>query len=145
MKNRFRILTLLMGVLLLVMIMPLFGRNSGSGQTGYTELSQLEGKTIGIQVGTGCDDTVFNKLEKADVIQYSTKYDLINALYAGKIEAFVMDEPIIQYLMRTHPRLTYINDPLDVFDYAYMFSDRNSSLQLWEQLSAYIQIGRAHV
>lgn len=141
MKRKSSILTLI----LLVVLFALYQLNACSSAAGsrdnegYTELSQLEGKKIGIQVGTGCDDTAFKKLKQAEIIQYSTKYDLINALFSGRIDAFIMDEPMIEYLSRTNPQLTYIADPLDVFDYAYMFSERPDSKQLCARMSAFIK------
>ena len=54
------------------------GQNSAS-TTGYTSLSQLNGKRIGVQTGTSFDKAVFEQLPDAEVSYYNTKADLISA------------------------------------------------------------------
>ena len=72
----------------------------------FISLFQLEKARIGIQTGTSFDASVKKKLPGARVEYYNSKADLVAALSTHKIDAFVVDEPVAQILVREYDGVT---------------------------------------
>ena len=81
----------------------------------YTGIDQLDGTRIGVQTGTGFDRMVTDRLPNAQVEYYNTKADLVAALTGQKVEAFAMDEPVVQLLMGENDQITYLPEYLDAY------------------------------
>ena len=114
------------------------GQNSAS-TTGYTSLSQLNGKRIGVQTGTSFDKAVFEQLPGAEVSYFNTKADLISALQTNKIDAYTVDEPVAKAQMQQNDRLTYIPEYMESFDFAYVFPKTDAGQALCDQFSEYLR------
>ena len=87
----------------------------------YTGIDQLDGTRIGVQTGTSFDRMVTDRLPNAQVEYYNTKADLVAALTGQKVEAFAMDEPVVQLLMGENDQITYLPEYLDAYEFALVF------------------------
>ncbi len=123
------------------------GSQGGSGNTQettaaarqtYTNLSQLEGKRIGMQPGTNMDQTVLTKISKAQFKNYSTYTDMVAALRSDSIDAFPADEPVIMEFVASNSDLAMINEYLETFDLAYAFPKDEDGKKLCDEMSAYL-------
>lgn len=74
--------------------------NGVDGELMYTELSQMEGKTIGIMTGSVFDGMLKEILPTAKAEYYNTHQDMAEATVKGKIDGFMADEPIYGPLCR---------------------------------------------
>ena len=101
-------------------------------------LSDLNGKRIGIPNGTNFDQIVANALPDAKLSYFNNQSDLLEALSAGKIDAFPSDEPVIRYIMGENTRVTYIPEYLDTFEFAYCFSKTEHGRTLCGEFSEFI-------
>lgn len=65
--------------------------------TEYTEMAQLEGKRVGVQVGTAFVAALQNSGLFSDVKLYDTTADMLRDANAGRIDVAVLDYPIAAY------------------------------------------------
>ena len=101
-------------------------------------LSELNGKRIGIQTGASFDAMVQEKLPEAQVEYYNGKADLLAALTGHKIDAFVVDEPVAQILMRESDQVTYLSEYLDSYDFAFVFPRTEAGERLRDEFNAFL-------
>ena len=104
----------------------------------FGSLSDLNGKRIGIPNGTSFDRIVASTLPDAALSYYNTQSDLLEALAAGKIDAFPSDEPVIRYIMGENSRVTYIPEYLESFEFAYCFPKTERGRALCGEFSEFI-------
>ena len=105
----------------------------------YTDLDQLDGKRIGVQTGTSFDAIITERLPKAKVEYYNTKADLVEAITSKKLDGFVMDAPVVQYLMKESSQITYLPEYLDSYEFAYVFPKNEKGEALRDQFNAFLE------
>ena len=104
----------------------------------YTALAQLNGKPIGVQTGSNFAEMVAERLPEATVEYYNGKADLVAALTGHKIEAFVVDEPVAQLVVREDSRVTYLPEYLDSYSFALVFAKDQAGEALRDQFDAFL-------
>ena len=107
----------------------------------YDSLSELNSKdrTIGIQTGTSFDEVVSNHFPLAKKAYFTNKADLTNSLLAGKIDAYVIDEPVVRTQMEESSELTFIPEYLDSYDFAYVFPKTERGENLRDRISDFLK------
>ncbi len=98
MNIRRSVLSLLLAAALLAALLTGCGAKS--------EVEQREdfaGGKIGIVIGTVHEDIVRQHYPKAELYSYYYNTDLVEALDKGKIDAYVIDEPVARLLVQSHP------------------------------------------
>ena len=117
------------------------GDSAAAGLPGgdvYTALAQLDGKPIGVQTGSNFAEMVAERLPEATVEYYNGKADLVAALTGHKIEAFVVDEPVAQLVVREDSRVTYLPEYLDSYSFALVFAKDQAGQALRDQFDAFL-------
>ncbi|MBQ3270277.1 MAG: transporter substrate-binding domain-containing protein [Clostridia bacterium] len=102
-------------------------------------LSALNGKRIGVQTGTSFDAMVRQKLPDAQLEYFNGKADLMAALTGRKIDAFVVDEPVAQILMRESDQVTSLPEYLDSYEFALVFPKSEAGERLRDQFNAFLE------
>ena len=92
----------------------------------YSSIQELEGKTIGYNVGTVDDITVKDKIPDTKSLYFNSVTDRLAALESGKIDATIGGEPAMRRAMKQHPVLAVIPDPIAYSDYGYAFAKGSS-------------------
>ncbi len=110
-----------------------------SGKTNETGFHSLEGKRIGVQTGTSFDRMVEEKLPGAQVEYYNSKADLVAALTGRKIDAFAVDEPVAQILLRENDLITYLPEYLDNYEFAFVFPMNEAGETLRAQFNSFLE------
>ena len=105
----------------------------------YNSLAQLDGRRIGVQTGTSFDAMILENLPDAQVKYYNTKADLVAALTGHKVDAFAVDEPVAQLLMREDDRITYLPEYLDKYDFALVFPKSEVGEALRDQFNVFLR------
>lgn len=86
---------------------PIFGWGEhlvvATDNTDIKGLESLQGKVVGVQVGTAYVDVLKDKWGIKDLKIYDTIGDMLTELDNRRIDAFVADKPIVIYLMRKNP------------------------------------------
>ena len=105
---------------------------------GYASVAELNGKTVGVQTGTSFDKVTAEKLPEAQIAYFNTKADLVGALTSRKIEGFVMDEPVVRYLMQENSQVTYLPEYLETYEFAYAFPRSGAGEALRTQFNEFL-------
>ena len=88
----------------------------------YATIQELEGKTIGYNVGTVDDLTVKNQIPETKSLYFNSLTDRLAALESGKIDAAIGGEPAMHRAMRQHPTLAVIPESIAYSDYGFAFA-----------------------
>ncbi len=97
------------------------------------------GKIIGVQTGASFDKAVAELLPEAQLAYYNGKADLVAALTGNKVDAFVVDEPVAQILMREDDRLASLPDYLEKYEFAFVFPKNEAGEALRKQYNAFLE------
>jgi len=127
------------GIVLAVLTSDLTPAASGAEDGMYTSLEELAGKRIGILQGSYFDTLASEQIADIEMSYYLTVADLQDALKAGKIDSFIVEEPLLRINMRDDPQLTYIPEYLNEVQYGFVFPKTEEGRRLNEQFSAFIR------
>ncbi len=105
----------------------------------YTSLEELSHKRLGIITGSSFDQDIAARFPEAEAVYFNNMSDLLTALKGDKIDAFAVDEPVATYIMVDNDDVTYIQDYLDTFEYAYTFPRTESGRKICDQLNEYLR------
>ena len=108
------------------------------GEGVIRSVEELSGKRVGVQTGTTLDEMVMQLLPDAQVEYYVGKADLMAALGARKIDAFVVDEPVARILMQESAQVTRLPERLDDYEFAFAFARSEAGEALAGQFNAFL-------
>ena len=135
-KKRF-VFVLMTGLLLLL----LWGCGADQEKDGqvYTSLKQLENKRIGVTTGSVQAQQAEERFPNAEIYYFSSGVDCINALRAGKIDAFAEADGSLKYMMAENPDLTMIDEPIsEEMKGAAAFPKTKRGRELCDQYSEFL-------
>ncbi len=90
-------------------------------------VEDLEGKTIGVQLGT-TGDIYAADIEGATIEQYAKGADAVLALKQGKIDAVIIDNEPAKVFVELNPEMTLVPEDFVLEEYAICISKDNSEL-----------------
>lgn len=90
-------------------------------------ISDLEGKKIGVQLGTA-EDLSASKIKGATVEAYNSGTDAIQALLQGKLDCVIMNEQPAQAYITRNSSLSILDEPYDEENSAICVAKNNSAL-----------------
>ena len=93
----------------------------------------LEGKTIGVQIGT-TGDIYAEDIEGATIERYSKYFEAVNALIQGKIDAVIVDREPGKVFVGENAELKMIDEEFTVEEYAIGVAKENT--ELLDQINA---------
>ncbi len=108
-----------------------------SGTLEYENYTDLDGKTVGVMTGSIFDQVLQEMVPGALPEYFNTVPDMTSALIAGRIEAFLLDEPMARMAVRETEGINYIPEFLKEDSYAYLFDKNNG--QMAEEFSAVLR------
>ena len=97
------------------------------------------GKKIGAQTSTTFDMIITDNIPDAQISHFNNYTDMIGALLANKIDAFVTEEPVAKCMGAENPEISYIKDYLEEYDLGYALSKTDKGKQLCDEFSEYIK------
>ncbi len=92
-----------------------------------SSVADLEGKTIGVQLGT-TGDIYAADIPGATIEQYAKGADAVLALKSGKIDAVIIDNEPAKVYVEANPEMTIVPEDFAVEDYAICISKDNTDL-----------------
>ena len=111
---------------------------AGTG-SGAVRWQDFNGKRLGILVGPLMENLAAEHFPDSEVLILDRYTDCITALLAGKIDAFLGDEPEMKSLHAATPEIDYIHDRITSNDYCFAFRrDDPKSAALCEELNAFL-------
>lgn len=100
-----------------------------------TSPSDLEGKTIGVQLGTTGDE-YSSEIEDATIERYNKGFEAVQALGQNKIDAVIIDREPAKVFVSENEGLKILDEDYTVEDYAIAVAKDNQ--ELLEQVNASI-------
>ena len=118
-------------------------RSTGTAAAGTQQQGvrwqDYNGKRIGVLVGPLMEDAAHTYLPDSEYFLFNSYPDCIAALLAGKVDAFLGDEPEMKSAHAEEPRIDYIHDRLTENNYSFAFRKNDAeSLKLCEELNAFL-------
>lgn len=95
---------------------------------GITRLAQLDGKQVGVMPFTFAASELDAKMPQAIPFYANQERDLLFLLGAGKIDAFVVNEPRAKEILPLHPEFSMIPEFISRIDYAFIFPTARKAL-----------------
>ena len=94
-----------------------------------SDIAQLAGKKVGIITGSVYDGLMKKEMPTALPEYFNAFADEIGALKAGKIEGFLVDEPIARDMVNRTSGITYLKTRLSSDGYAFAFAKNQPKLR----------------
>lgn len=107
-----------------------------------TSPEELAGKKIGMLTGTIFDELLTKYYPESEIVYAEAHSDLIAMLAAGKIDAYIEDEPIARSLMMQEPKqkvLTLLQEDHYAFAFPKIAGDTEKARKLCEEVNAFLQ------
>ena len=112
----------------------------GNAGADGQRLSDLADKRIGVTTGSVQAQMVEERFPEAKLYYYSTTVDMLNAMRAGKIDAFAESGVLVKYMMADNPDLTCLDEPLgDTMKAGAIFPKTDRGRSLCDEYSAFIR------
>lgn len=98
-----------------------------SADSGITSKDDLEGKTIGVQLGT-TGDLEASEIEGATVERYNKGSEAIQALNAGQVDCVIIDSQPAEKFVEANEGLKILDEPFTEEEYAICLKKGNDEL-----------------
>ncbi len=120
-KRRFIIALIL--ALILLCFTGCKGKTAGESSEKIGDVSDLSGRTVAVCQGTVHDKLILEIVPDANIVYYASYADMLTALDAGKVDAFVGDTPSIAFaISESDSDYVILPDELYVQDVGMVFS-----------------------
>lgn len=91
-------------------------------------LSDLTGKSIGIQAGSTYDRFIKEKISNPDILYYNFISDMSAALDSNKIQGFVVDKPVAEaFINEENGKYRMLEESLEKVSYGFAFPKVNEN------------------
>lgn len=130
--------------ILIVLLLPAYVLASGSSSEDNSQNSEVHwqdynGKRIGVLTGTLMEDAAKTYFPDSEYFYYNSYPDCNTALLAGKIDAYLGDEPGLKTIHAEQPKIDYIHDRITNQNYSFAFrKDDPDSAALCEELNEFL-------
>ena len=116
------------------------GLTADANGDGQVTLADYAGKKIGTITGVNYDQIVEQCVPGASIEYYSNYPDLVVALKAGLIDAFIIDEPALDVVMMEDPTIGKLPEPLETWQMTFAFSGVSEIRNLQQQMNAFVHM-----
>ena len=115
------------------------GQNTAIQKTAEPDWRDYNGKRIGVLYGTPMEKVAYDYFPDSEYEYLNSYPDCNAALLAGKIDAYLGDEPGIRMVRNEQPKIDYIHDRISDQDYSFAFRKNDpKSAALCEELNDFI-------
>ena len=113
-------------------------------QVSEADWRDYNGKRLGVMTGPLMEDAAAKYFPDSEYLYLNSYPDCIAALLAGKIDAFLGDEPELKSIHAEQPDIDYIHDNITANNYCFAFrKDDPKSAALCAELNAFLAQSRA--
>ncbi len=118
---------------------------SGEAESGQaiTELSQLDGKRLGVAIGSTFDDIIDSTFHDTEKLYYENYSDMAEALKQNKLDGFLIDEPVARVLCTEVGGVTWLPDMLREDSYAIAMPKTDKGARLRDEFNEFLAKIRA--
>ena len=105
----------------------------------YTDLSQLNGKRIGVAVGSMNGPLAKEKIPGAEIVYFNSNSDILPALIAGKIDAISCGHSTALFMIREGHNVTYLPQQLGKTHRKAAFANTERGRKLCREYSDFVK------
>ena len=99
------------------------------------------GKRLGVLTGPLMEDIARKNFPDSEYLLFNSYPDCITALLAGRIDAYLSDEPGVKSVHAEQPKIDYIHERITNQDYSFAFRRNDpASAALCEELNAFLAL-----
>lgn len=136
-KNRIKQM-LALSIAMLVVLSMFTACSAQSSTTVINNVKDINGKRIGILVGTLFEDTAYEDFPSSSITFYNTYADLIQALKSGKIDTFLCDDATARALCDLDYKITFLPQLITNEKYGPIFRRSEGGEKLCEKFNRFI-------
>ena len=118
--------------------------NKMESKNGITKISDLNGKTIGVQTGVLYEDEIKDEIEGETWEYYKMPNDMIAALEANKIDAYLIEEVGFYAQRYEHPELMRLEEKAGQSEFAVIIGNNEKQDTLFRQMQDFIKEGKSN-
>lgn len=115
-------------MILILLVCFVFLNGCTSSLVKINDLSDLEGEKVGVYTGSEYDTIVKEKIKGGIATYYNNYNDQISALKSGKINGFLVDEPLSKEILKNNEGLRILDGRLTEDSYAFAISPNKKEL-----------------
>lgn len=127
--------------ILLGSAVPAFAAEENEGpqaKNGITTIEQLDDRTIGVQTGVLYEDEIKDEIEGEEWLYYKMPNDMIEALKANKIDAYLIEEVGFYAQRYEHPELMRMEEKAGQSEFAVIVGNNDRQDLLFQQIQEFI-------
>ena len=136
-------LLLLLVAILLPQLLPEqeeTGESADANGDGQVTLSDYAGRKVGSITGVNYDRIIASCIPGAEIEYYTNYTDLVVAMKAGLIDAFIIDEPALDVIMMTDDSVGKIPEPMATWYMTFAFSEKSKISGLRDKMNAFVRM-----
>ena len=118
------------------------GQDKMEPKNGITTIKDLDGKTIGVQTGVLYEDEIKDEIEGETWEYYKMPNDMIAALEANKIDAYLIEEVGFYAQRYEHPELMRLEEKAGQSEFAVIIGNNEKQDTLFRQMQEFIAEGK---
>lgn len=143
-KNIRKIAIFLMAAMLLLSAVSVFGHDAPTTATaetkqGFTSIADLDGHELGVQTSVLYEDLVKDRIPNANWHYYTMPNDMILALEANKISAYLIEDVGFVAQFAQHPELVALDEVAGVCEYKVVIGNNERQELLTQQMNEFIK------
>ena len=147
MKNQMKrnfVLLIVLAIILSTGLGPLlsFADEAMQPKNGITTIKELDGKTIGVQTGVLYEDEIKDEIEGETWAYYKMPNDMIAALEADKIDAYLIEEVGFYAQRYEHPELMRLEEKAGESSFAVIVGNNEKQERLYSEIQEFIAEGK---
>lgn len=113
--------------------------DSGQEDSETAAWRAYNGRKIGVLTGTPTEDLAKTEFPDSELLYFSSYPDLNAALLAGKIDAYIGDEPNLKTIHAEQPEIDFIREKITEAEYSFAFrKDDPDSAALCAEFNAFL-------
>ena len=124
-------------LILVVLCAGLLGCGQQTEQRFFS-LDDLDRANLGVVSASTFESVTKERWPEAELSYYNTTTDVQLALSQGKIDGFVIDEPMARYIVSQTAGLTYLREMIEQQDYAWLLQKSESGEALRAEVNEFL-------
>ena len=129
----------LLKTLILLMLLCAFPFKVMAAEENTVRWQDYNGKRIGVLTGTLMEDAAVKYFPDSEYFYFNSYQDCNAALLAGKIDAYLGDEPMLKTVHAEQKKIDYVHERITSQDYSFAFRKNDEkSAKLCEELNDYL-------
>jgi len=126
-------------ILILIGIVALLSFSIEPERSEIITLTDLNGKSVGVQSGTLYEDALYNIAPNADIVFFTDPYAMLLALDQGKLDAALTEDAAFTVEQNEYPSLKTLDEPTETLETCVAFGNTDRQYELYDQFEKFLR------